>query len=134
DEADRALVEHSEKTRRSAAMLDVWLPTRARRTQEDARLICDERGEIRRDAGFPTAPPFHGRVAATGSLAALDRLDVLRERDVAGVPVGAAHVRATFRARKPRMRGTISPAFSSSARWPVSSRWSSASGRSRRYG
>ena len=37
----------------------------------------------------------------------------------------------TRRARKSRINGTISSALSSRAKWPVSSRWNSTSGRSR---
>ena len=51
-----------------------------------------------------------------------------------GICLARSHFDASLRHRKSRIRGTISSSLSSSAKWPVSRRWSSASGRSRRVG
>src|SRR5262249_28979422 len=51
--ADRPVVEHLEKSRGSAAVLNVGLAALVRGAQEDARLALDERGEIETDTGRP---------------------------------------------------------------------------------
>ena len=85
----------------------------------------------RRRSHSPPAHPWLDRSACTEGLKAMSKrrcgtMTSPRARN------GSVQLRGTSRSRKRRICGPISSSLSSSAKWPVSRRCSSASGRSRR--
>src|ERR1700686_1385006 len=79
------VVNHLEEAWRSTAMLDVGLAVGAGGSQKDARLAFNELGQIGCDARLPRPTLFHARIAWSRTFTALDRLDALREGDIAGI-------------------------------------------------
>src|SRR5262249_28289643 len=115
---ERLVVQHLEEAGRSAAVLNIGLAVGARRSEEDARLLPNELGQLGCDARLPGPALFHARIALSPTLPALDRLDGGCEGDIAGIRSRGRHLHcgATLRPRKSRIRGMISSALSSRAK------------------
>ena len=87
-EAHGLLVQHLEKARWAAAMLDIGLAVAVGGGEEDARLRLYETGKLRRDAGLPTAALLHALIGAARAFAGLHRLDGFAEGDIARGDLG----------------------------------------------
>src|SRR5262245_32558142 len=93
DKGDGALVEHTQESCGTAAMLDVGLALDVNSGEEDAYLCLDEGLKVRRDLCAPAPLFFHSFIGHPRTLADLQCLDGRREGDVARKGLSRVHGR-----------------------------------------
>src|SRR5262245_20012732 len=91
NKSDGAVVEYTQESRRTAAMLDVGLTLGINGGEEDAQLCLDEGFQVRRDLCAPASLFFHAFIGRARTLASLQCLDGGREGDIAGKGLSRVH-------------------------------------------